>query len=90
MKKVRYRKVKSRNISQLVTPYVTKRISIQLVTLFFRNKTFLFVKKFLAYLKFIHSEKATKILRNLHLFLTVINVGSDAFGNPIFQKGLQN
>ena len=37
-----------------------------------------------------------KISRNLHLFLTgtsnllVINVGSDTFGNPIFQKGLQN
>ena len=24
------------------------------------------------------------------LFIKVINVGSDTFGNPIFQKGLQN
>ena len=47
-------------------------------------------------IKFIYSEKATKFREISTFFLTgtsnllVINVGSDTFGNPIFQKGLQN
>ena len=49
MKKVRYRKVTSRNVSQSLTPHVTNCFYIQLhsnivLNPFFRNKTFLFVK----------------------------------------------
>ena len=32
----------------------------------------------------------TSCVSNSKLYIKVINIGSDTFGNPIFQKGLQN
>ena len=42
-------------------------------------------------LKFIYSEEAVKFCKSSALLLTrVMRIGSDTFGDSIFQKGLQN
>ena len=47
--------------------------------------------KFLADIKHVRkSDKFNTLKVDVKLHIKVINVGSDTFGNPIFQKGSQN